>query len=198
MSELVENYLTEHEETVERNIRGKTIQNIVKRKKWLNAVAQNKTPMHHAFTQAAELLEDWIVRYKNKDVYPPTIINITDGQYTDATNAQMLEAAQRLKGLKTMDGGVLLFNLHISSKGGQSVIFPHTANELPAADSYAKILFDMSSDLPELYNNDIALLRGTDTMSTFTGMAYNASLDSLVKLMNIGTSTTTRQIQQPI
>ena len=151
--------------------------------------------MHNAFTLAAELLEDWIVRYKGINVYPPTVLNITDGQFTDAQNDAMLNAAQRIMQLKTMDGNALLFNLHISSKDSKSVLFPNRKEELPEDDDYARLLFDMSSDLPEIFNLDIAQMRGTDTMSTFTAMAYNASLDKLIGLMNIGTSTTTRQIQ---
>ena len=154
--------------------------------------------MHNALTLAAELIEDWIVRYKGVNAYPPTIMNITDGQFTDAKNNQMLEVAQRIMNLKTMDGNALLFNLHISAKDTAQVVFPNRKEELPENDEYAHLLFDMSSDLPDIFNNDIAKLRGTDTMSTFTAMGFNASLDKLVAFMNIGTSTTTRQIQHQI
>ena len=195
MTELRDNFLEEREEEVERTVRGKAVKSIVKRKTWIEPLSEYQTPMHNAFTLAAELLEDWIVRYKGINVYPPTILNITDGQFTDAKNDAMLDAAQRIMQLKTMDGNALLFNLHISSKDRKSVLFPNRKEELPENDDYARLLFDMSSDLPEIFNLDIAQMRGTDTMSTFTAMAYNASLDKLIGLMNIGTSTTTRQIQ---
>lgn len=198
MNDLANHFLNEEEIEVMRSVRGKNIPSKVKRKKWLTPLAESQTPMNHAFTMAAELLEDWIVRYKGQNVYPPTVINITDGQFTDASNAEMLKSARRIMDLKTMDGHVLLFNLHISTQTATEVIFPYRKEELPENDDFAKVLFDMSSDLPDVYNLEVAKLRGIDMMQSFTGMAYNASLDKLVAMMNIGTSTTTRQIQQQV
>ena len=198
MTELANYFLSEEEIEVMRSVRGKNIPSIVKHKKWVAPLAKYQTPMHHAFGMAAELLEDWIVRYKGQNVYPPTVINITDGQFTDTSNAEMLKSAQRIMNLKTMDGNVLLFNLHISTQTTTEVIFPYKKEELPDNDDFAHVLFDMSSDLPDVYNLEIAKLRGIDMMQSFTGMAYNASLDKLVAMMNIGTSTTTRQIQQQL
>ena len=196
MNDLAKNPLAEKEVTVERSIRGKVTQITEKRKTWIEAIAKAATPMHNAFTLATELLEEWLVNHKNKDIYPPTVINITDGQFTDAKNAEMQEAAQRIKALKTMDGNVLLFNLHISTKDDASVLFPHQKSELPQSDEYASILFDMSSDLPDIYHQAVADLRQSDKYSSFTAMSYNASLDKLISLMNIGTSTTLGKIQQ--
>jgi hypothetical protein len=196
MNELASHFLSESDIEIVRSVRGKDILSKVKRKKWITPQAEYQTPMNHAFGMATDLLEDWIVRYKGQNVYPPTVINITDGQFTDASNAEMLTSAQRIMDLKTMDGNVLLFNLHISTKATTEVIFPYKRDELPENDEFARVLFDMSSDLPDVFNLDIAKLRGIDSMQSFTGMAYNASLDKLVAMMNIGTSTTTRQIQQ--
>ena len=100
MTELANNFVSEKEEEVVRSIRGNNIVSKIKRKTWIQALAKHRTPMHHAFGMAADLLEDWLVRYKGLNVYPPTIINITDGHFTDAQNSDMLKAANRLKNLK--------------------------------------------------------------------------------------------------
>ena len=186
--------MSETEKEVERNIRGKIITSKEKKKAWISPLAEYRTPMNHALTLAAELLESWIVQYSGKDVYPPIVFNITDGELTDATEKEVLNTTKRIKQLRTIDGNVLLFNMHISAKNHESVIFPTKKSELPD-DKNAHLLFDMSSDLPDIYNRDIATLKNTDLM-TFTGMSYNSSLSQLVSMMNIGTSTTTRQIQQ--
>lgn len=41
--------------------------------------------MHKAFGKAKELLEKWMEQHHDKDCYPPTIINITDGLFNGTT-----------------------------------------------------------------------------------------------------------------
>lgn len=196
MTELAQGFVGETETEIIKVVRGQTITSRVKTKSWLAPLAKYQTPMHHALRMAGDLLEDWIVRHRSLDVYPPTVINITDGKFTDASDAEIRSAARRITDLYTADGHVLLFNLHISAKNDASMLFPYCPEELPD-DEYARLLFDISSDLPDVYNLEIARFRGMDLMQTFTGMAYNAPLDKVVAMMNIGTSTTTRQIQNP-
>ena len=137
---------------------------------------------------AKELLEDWIIRYKGKDVYPPTVINITDGQLTDATFDEILQTTRSIRELYTIDGNILLLNLHIGKESSE-VLFPAGKNELPD-DRFAHLLFDMSSDMPDIYNNSLSRLKNIDLSGTFTGMTFNAGMDKLIYIMDIGTRTT--------
>jgi hypothetical protein len=196
MSELRSNPLSEKEVTVERTIRGKTSIATEKRKIWITPKAQKRTPMLDAYRKAGELIEEWLVKHNAADVYPPTIINLTDGEFTDAKENEMLEITTHLKKLHSIDGNVLIFNAHISDKSDDEVIFPSDKAALPN-DKYASVLFDMSSDLPDVYGLDIAKMKNEDLRS-YTGMAYNCSLEKLVRLMNIGTSTTDRNIKQGV
>jgi len=197
ISELAQNYVSISEDTTVQNIRGKEVSVTKKRRLWVRSQAKYRTPMNHALTMATELLEEWIVRHQGLDVYPPTVINITDGQLTDATFGEVLKTARRIKELHTHDGHVLFFNLHVASSAQESILFPSRKEELPTEDSFAHLLFDMSSDMPALYHNEISRMSNSDLSSSYTGMAYNASIDKIIQMMNIGTSTTMRQIQQP-
>ena len=48
------------------------------------------------------------------DCYPPTIINITDGEFNGDTSESIQQKANELKSMFTNDGNVILFNIHIN------------------------------------------------------------------------------------
>ena len=72
----------------------------------------------------------------------------------------------------------------------EPVLFPASADELPE-DRYARLLFDISSPMPALYRDEIALMTGRRIADTggVRGMAYHANMTDLVRMMNIGTAT---------
>lgn len=158
---------------------------------WFSPIHANRTPMKSALKVAHKLLKDWIAAHPG--AYPPTVMNITDGAATDATNEQLLKAAKQLRNLRTMDGNVLLFNCHLSSAGDSAVVFPVRKSDLPQ-DEYAQLLFDMSSDLPSRYNRQIAEWRNED-LQVYTAMMFNAEIADLFKLLDIGTRTALSQTQ---
>ncbi len=172
----------------ERTIRGRVIRVTEKRPVWLNAVHRHRTPMKSAICLAESLVQQWLATQAGKDVYPPTVINITDGVATDATTEELLAACNSLKSLHTVDGHVLLMNIHVSDEQGKTILFPYKASEL-GNDPYARLLYDMSSEMPASYHADIASLFGLDQRTTYVGMCSNADMDALVKFMNIGTPT---------
>jgi uncharacterized protein YegL len=188
VSELVDNYVSKETISIEQNIRGKIVYADTVYLKWIEPKAVFRTPMNSAMLLALDLLQEWIVNHKGKDVYPPTIINITDGQLTDATFEEVLKTAQRIKQLHTIDGNVLVFNLHIAESDDTSVLFPQGKDELPN-DMFAGLLFDMSSDLPSIYDIEVSALTNKDKNGTYTGMSYNANLSEVVRIMDIGTRT---------
>jgi hypothetical protein len=146
---------------------------------WFEPTAGGKTPMNAAVTLAREVLGDFIATYP--DCFPPLVINLTDGQPTDANP---LDAAVALKGLKSTDGNVLLFNAHLSSSPAPPVCFP--AAEEGLADKYAMLLFRMSSILPPKLMG-AAKDEGYAIAGPARGFVFNADLVSVIRFLDIGT-----------
>lgn len=69
----------------------------MKEKQWMTARHDGSwTRMHKAFRRAEELLTDWLADHQGKDYYPPTVINITDGQYNGTTDDEMQQLANSI------------------------------------------------------------------------------------------------------
>lgn len=73
---------------------------------------------------------------------------------------------------------------HLFRCGASPVLFPESKKELPD-QRYARLLYDMSSEMPAIYNESIVQLRGRDG-ERFRGISYNAAMTDLVSMMNIG------------
>lgn len=149
------------------------------------------THVHEAFKRAKDLLEQWMNDHHDKDCYPPTVINITDGVFNGASKDTVLQLANELKSMFTNDGNVLLFNIHIVPDGGAQVVFPIDKSEV--GDSYGRTLYEMSSLLPTRYNQPIAEVRSDTTDKRHVAMAVNADMSTLIQLMDIGTPTNISQ-----
>jgi hypothetical protein len=84
----------------------------------------------------------------------------------------------------TTDGQCLLFNLHISTSGGQPVVFPSLDNGL---DEYGKLLFRLSSVFPG-HLVQAARDKGYDTVSSESRFfGYKAGYEAIVDFFDIGT-----------
>lgn len=170
-----------------RTRRGITIKEVDK-KQWMVARHDgNWTHMDKAFKRAEGLLESWMQQHHDKDCYPPTIINVTDGEYNDVTHDKMQQLANQLKSMFTNDGNVLFFNIHVVPGHSESVVFPATVGELNQ-NGYGEKLFNMSSLLPLNYNEKIRELFGDkQTDIRYHAMGVNTGMERLVKMMKIGT-----------
>ena len=147
------------------------------------------THLHKAFGKAQQLLNQWMEKHHNKDCYPPTIINITDGMFNGAPKDRVLQQANELKSMFTNDGNVILFNIHFTSyKSEKEVVCPIDISELNG-DNYAETLFQMSSLLPERYNEDISRCLNDNRSGRHRAMGVNADATTLIKFMDIGTPT---------
>lgn len=148
---------------------------------WFDPVAEGGTPMCEALTTAYQVLEYWCATHP--DAYPPLFVHITDGESGDGDPQAM---AAKIRSLKTNDGNVLIFNVHLSRLGGAEVLFPASEDALP--DAFARMLFAMSSVLPERL---VAQARNDgfkEATSASRGFAYQVSdLASLVAFLDIGT-----------
>lgn len=186
ISEVAEHARTEKAK-VETMVRGELVTEDVTVSKWLTPIAVESTPMNAALNLARATIEEWI--YRHPKSFPPIVINITDGMANDVDSDQeLLTTAQRLMSLKTGDGNVLLMNCHISGGDGRPVSFPWNTMELPN-DPYAKLLFEMSSELSDRHRAIICEIfdRDLEATPTIRGMAFNADAVALIKLLDIGT-----------
>ena len=163
----------------------------VEKVQWIEPVAAGKyTRGDKAFTMAKNLLDKWMKEHHDKDCYPPTIINITDGALNGIVNPREVntQLANELKALFTNDGNVLLWNIHITPDSKEQLVFPISKTELNN-DKYSEWMYDMSSLLPSRYNVPIGDLRGDAENTRHVAMATNTDMSTLIQLMDIGTPT---------
>ena len=146
---------------------------------WYEKVAEGGTPMTAGLDRCSQIVAEWI--RTNPDSFPPIVIHVTDGEPTDGDPEL---AAETLRSLATNDGTVLLFNCHLSDKAAHAVQFPQDESELP--DDYSKMLFRMSSKLPEKCLG-VARSKGFDVTPGARGMVFNGDGTALIQLVHIGT-----------
>jgi hypothetical protein len=146
---------------------------------WVEPLANGATPMCQALAHARDLISGWVADRPHG--FPPIILNLTDGE---ANDGDPLDSARQLTHLRTDDGGVLLFNLHISDAGGSPITFPADASVLP--NVYARSLFEMSSELPS-HMRAYAASNHYQVTEGSRGFVYNADIVSLVQFLDIGT-----------
>jgi len=146
---------------------------------WFEAKADGGTPMRQALGDARTLVEGWLAQHP--DCFPPIVINITDGE----TGAEDLTTvADEIRRLKSNDGDVLLFNVHISAHKAAAIEYPNNEAGLP--DQFAQQLFRMSSPLPG-YMLDIAKKEGMNASAGSRGFVFNADMVAVIKFLDIGT-----------
>lgn len=146
---------------------------------WFEPHASGGTPMCQAITSAAEELVTWCDTHP--DSYPPTLLHITDGESTDGDPETL---AAQLGRIQTNDGSVLMFNLHVSTSGGDTVEFP--SSELALPNNFAKLLFRTSSILPE-HLLRFAQEKGFSVGMEARGFMFNADAVQIVDFFDIGT-----------
>jgi hypothetical protein len=146
---------------------------------WFDPISRGGTPMVAALENAREILTTWIAAHP--DAFPPIVINITDGESTDGDPSA---AAEALRAMSTSDGAILLFNAHLSSNNAAPIEFPDSADGLP--DQYAKLLFQLSSDLPS-HVRSAAAAEGYAVSDGAKGFVFNADLVSVIRFLDIGT-----------
>ena len=161
------------------NETGKLVEIDVEAPIWLEPKASNGTPMHEAFQHAAEIVENWISH--SPDSFPPIVINITDAMASDLVLTT--DNARKVMNLKTSDGAVLVFNLHIANNQNR-IVLPNDKTQL-AGDSFAEFLFDISSPLPETLAES-AQRAGLPSEPGARCFAYNANETLMIQLLEFG------------
>lgn len=158
---------------------GGVIEQKIKFPIWFDAEAKGNTPMCEAFAAAEKVVKRFTEEFPNS--YPPIVLNLTDGMPTDGDPESHAKA---IRGLSTADGPALVFNLLISTKPVPADFFPSYEGKF--ADPYAKLLFRMSSELPERLA-DAARAEGHDVKPQARGVVINADPTAIVRFLDIGT-----------
>lgn len=153
------------------------------------------TPMRKALEYTHSLLQKWVAEHKGRKCFPPVVINITDGEMSDATEREMVNASQKIKRLATENGNVLFFTVHLSSqKELTPIIFPSSHEQLPGIKKI-KLMYDMSSDLPKAFHESIiGAMPEVDlnSLENAKAMCYNTPIDSLTRILEIGSMSKSR------
>jgi hypothetical protein len=146
---------------------------------WFDPTSSGGTPMCAGLTRVAEALAEWCDAHPNS--YPPTVLHVTDGASTDGDPESV---ASVIRQLSTQDGEALLFNIHVSTEQGEAIQFPASDSGLP--DSYARLLFRMSSELPD-HVARLASDKGYAVSTGARGFMFNADPRGIANFFDIGT-----------
>ena len=146
---------------------------------WFEAHGNGATPMCEAFGMAAKVLSDWCDDHPKS--VAPTIIHVTDGMSTDGDPEQI---AQAVGTLSTDVGEVLVLNLHVADQVARPIEFPNSESHLP--DNYAKMLFRMSSELPENILK-YAATQGVALDAGARGFLYQSDAQGIAQFFDFGT-----------
>jgi len=162
---------------------GGFIQVNVKFRVWFDPYANGNTPMCKAMEHARDILAGWMLEHPNS--YPPTVINLTDGEATDGDPQPF---AEEIKALSNTNGNAILMTLHVSSNPDfESVVFPSHEELIPPGAAHT--MFRMSSVLPQNMLQYATQVAGYDFPPDSKAFVYNAGIEEVIRALDIGTST---------
>lgn len=174
------------EKKVKENYGGGEIVEVTRRMPvWLKHHNGGLDPMCEMLVSIERPLVNWIDEHPNS--YPPIVIIICDGW---ATDGDPQGAAQRIRNLRTNDGNVLLFTVHLSHKNTSlPTLFPSRADGLQSlgeGKDDSKMMFSMTSVLPWSSRQAAADL-GFQVDELSRGFVLNADAVALAQFLDIGT-----------
>jgi len=175
------------ERKVKENYGGGEIMEITRRMPvWLRHYDNgNWDPMRAMLQFVKPSLANWIDSHPYS--YPPIVVIICDGW---ASDGDPLEDALTIKNLRTKDGNVLLFIVHLSNNGdSRPTMFPSREtglHSLGEGQDDSKLMFRMTSVLPEGSRRAAADL-GFAVDEESRGFVLNADAVSLAQFLDIGT-----------
>jgi hypothetical protein len=174
------------EKRVKENYGGGEIVEVTRRMPvWLRHHNGGLDPMSEMLRSMERPLENWIGQHPNS--YPPIVIIICDGW---ATDGDPQEEALRIRDLRTSDGNVLLFTIHLSNNDkSRPTLFPNQEEgllSLGEGQDDSKMMFRMTSVLPEGSRRAAASL-GFAVDENSRGLILNADAVALTQFLDIGT-----------
>lgn len=164
---------------------GRSVLAVTGQNVWITEKAVGSTPMCEALAGGLALVESWCAMKRNANSYPPTVINITDGESSDCDPLLVSDFARKICLTGTSDGHTLLMNIHLSGAGDdRAMIFPSSPGELPDR-RYARLLWDISSDMPAVTHDMIRAMR-PGASPPFRAMGWGCHIGGVAAMMNIG------------
>jgi len=173
------------------------------RLEWTEERSSGDTPMLEAFKKSREIIENWLPNHKTS--FPPFVINMSDGAPTDdveilemlrngsvdddLSQTQLISETNVIQKLGTDNGTCLICNCHISSMMMTQVLYPTDITEINNIDELAKIMFKMSSVIPDTLRKLGAGL-GLPLEYNSKFFVFNADVGSLKSFMKFGTTAT--------
>ncbi|MEG1634744.1 MAG: VWA domain-containing protein [Rikenellaceae bacterium] len=159
---------------------------------WVSGHSGGNTPTYAALKYVHKEASNWVKHHKSENTFVPILVHISDGEASDADEQMLLEISDKLKNIKTDCGNLLFINVHLASSEAISVMFPQSIEEVEQENRNAVMLYKMSSDMPEFFNEDVARIKNLTTYDStigFKAVAYNTSVTEFVKVLSVGTST---------
>lgn len=156
---------------------------VVRTPQFIDPEGAGETAMCSAIDLCGRTLSRWISDPKHEKCFPPIVINVTDGGATDGDPSLW---SRRLSQLATTDGGVLVFNVSLTSALVEPTYFPALGDEMP--DKFSEQLLEMSSALPA-FMADAARSQGLPVSEGSRGFVCNADITALVTALQIGTAS---------
>jgi hypothetical protein len=169
---------------------GRSIMAVTRRNVWFGERAYGATPMCAALGEGLSLAAKWCRAARNADSYPPTVINITDGEASDGSDDDVRAIAAAIRATGTSDGAAILMNIHLARGGDEAlpVLFPSCPEDLPD-HRYARLLWDISSEMPPCHDDMIAGIR-PGAGPPFRAMGWGSHIGGVAAMMNIGSINT--------
>lgn len=169
---------------------GRSVVAVTQHNVWFDDRAAGATPLCAALREGSSLAAWWCRQKRNRASYPPTVINITDGEASDGNDDDVRAAAELIRATGTSDGNTILMNIHLARSGDETpaVLFPSSPDELPD-HRYARLLWDISSEMPEGYNDMIAGFR-SGAEAPFRAVGWGSHIGGVAAMMNIGSVNT--------
>lgn len=148
---------------------------------WVDPVARGSTPMCAVLERAVAILTQWVEA--NPMSFPPTVINLTDGESNDGDPRVPAEA---LKSLATSDGNVVLLTVHASSNQFlQPIFFASDIEAMP--DHSSRVMYEMCSPLTSSMRQTAEELLDLNLAENAKGIVYNSDIAGIVQALEIGT-----------
>lgn len=154
-------------------------------------ISQWVTPKAGGFTSTIEMLDAvtdlvdrWCSASPNRDSFPPTVFNISDGNLDLSYRNTLLSKADKLKRTGTTDGNTMLFNIHIASNIDDPQLFCPSLSDIPA-DHPALPLAPLSSELPAIFH-PAALGYDKKATSPLIALSSNTMITRIISCINMG------------
>ncbi|MDR2935894.1 MAG: VWA domain-containing protein [Rikenellaceae bacterium] len=165
---------------------GRRLTSVAEQKAWITPRHIGKTPMYAALAKAHDTVHEWVRDHTDQCGFPPIVINISDGEATDAGEEELAVLAERIRGLSTDCGPVMLVNIHLSPGSDElGVMFP-AEGDLPDKP-YARLLFRLSSAVPAIFYGEVAAITGRREFGQSRLVSYNSTMTDLIGMLSIGT-----------